>query len=118
MSRCTRGPAPGSRRAAHPAADRGRAVSGSPVVVDGLDVVAVRVEHEGTVVAAVVDGPLARLTVVAVARRHGHAVKLAHGLIVGGVKSDVDVLRRLAAHQGQRTIVALDRDPKSPLADA
>ena len=47
----------------------------SPVVVDHLDVVAVRVEHERAVVARVVDRPFAGRAVVAIAGLEGGAVE-------------------------------------------
>src|SRR5688500_9033975 len=50
----------------------------SPVVIDDLDVVPVRVYHERAVVARVVDRALARLAVVLVARRERGGVERAH----------------------------------------
>ena len=54
----------------------------SAVVVDGLDVVAVGVEHERAVVAGVVDGALAGRAVVAVAGRGRRGVEGVDGRVV------------------------------------
>jgi hypothetical protein len=65
---------------------------GSAVVVDDLDVVAVRVEHEGAVVARVVHGALAGGAVVLVARGERGGVEGPHrGVRVRGER-EVDVL--------------------------
>jgi hypothetical protein len=55
------------------------AIGSAAVVVDDLDVVAVRVEHEGAVVARVVDGALAGGAVVLVARGERGGVERPHG---------------------------------------
>src|SRR5947208_11269880 len=73
-----------------------------PVVADSLDVVAVRVEDEGAVVARVVVA-LARASVVAVAGRERGAVELVDGLVVGRRKGHVQLL-------GQRLPVLRDRE--------
>src|SRR4051794_33022072 len=67
---------------------------GSPlVVVDDLDVVPIRVEHEGAVVARVIDRALARGSVVLVPRRERGGVEGAHrGVLLRGER-EVDVLR-------------------------
>ena len=69
-----------SRARAAPAASR-TSGSSAAVVEDGLDVVAVGVEHEGAVVAGVVLGPLARRAVVAVARAGRGAVERLDGRV-------------------------------------
>src|SRR6266542_4166442 len=65
----------------------------APVVVDDLDVVPVRVEHERAVVARVVDRALARLAVVLVARRERGGVERAHRGVLARGEREVDVLR-------------------------
>src|SRR5918994_5458051 len=65
----------------------------SPVVVDDLDVVPVRVEHERAVVARVVDRALARRAVVLVARRERGGVERAHRGVLARGKRELDVLR-------------------------
>src|SRR5919201_14331 len=75
------------------------------VVVHGLDVVPVGIEHVRAVVAGVVDRALARLAVVAVAGGERNAVELLHGCVVRGGKREVDVFRdRNVAHESERTI--------------
>jgi hypothetical protein len=59
-------------------------------MVDRLDVVAVRVQHKGAVVARVVF-PLARRAVVGAARGQGRFVKGFDGGLVLGLESQVDV---------------------------
>src|SRR3954454_19000177 len=71
----------GGRAGWTPAGERGSA----PVVVDDLDVVPVRVEHERAVVARVIHGALARRAVVLVARRERGGVEPAHpGVLARG----------------------------------
>src|SRR5437899_5921573 len=65
----------------------------APVVVDDLDVVPVRVEHERAVVARVVDRALAGRAVVLVARRERGGVERAHRGVLAGGEREVDVLR-------------------------
>src|SRR5215218_6414648 len=76
----------------------------SPVVVDDLDVVPVRVEHERAVVARVVDRALARRAVVLVARRERDGVKRAHRGVLARREREVDVLR-------ERPLIPDEREP-------
>src|SRR2546430_14390875 len=76
------------------------------VVVHDLDVVAVGVEHEGAVVAGVVDLPLARAAVVAMARIDRGAVeRLDRGVARRG-EGDMHVRGRLAADERERAVLA------------
>jgi hypothetical protein len=59
-------------------------------VVDGLDVVAIGVEHVGAVVAFVVLGPRPGRTVVAPTRFQRRGVETVHGLPGGSGEGDVD----------------------------
>src|SRR4051795_2642047 len=79
----------GGRAGWTPAGERGSA----PVVVDDLDVVPVRVEHERAVVARVVDRALARRAVVLVARRERGGVERAHRGVLARGEREVDGLR-------------------------
>src|SRR3954447_8271218 len=79
----------GGRAGWPPAGERGSA----PVVVDDLDVVPVRVEHERAVVARVIDRALARRAVVLVARRQRGGVERAHRGVLARGERDVDMLR-------------------------
>src|SRR5919201_1828681 len=63
------------------------------VVVDELDVVPVRVEHERAVVARVIDRALARRAMVLVARRERSGMERAHRGILARGEREVDVLR-------------------------
>src|SRR3954451_6477031 len=77
----------------------------APVVVDDLDVVPVRIEHERAVVALVVDRALARRAVVLVARRERRGVEGAHrGVLTRGAR-EVDVLRQRPGGPGARWAV-------------
>src|SRR4051795_6989453 len=89
----------GGRAGWTPAGGRGSA----PVVVDDLDVVPVRVEHERAVVAGVVDRALARRAVVLVARRQRGGVERAHRGVLARGEREVDVLRK-------RPLVAEERE--------
>ena len=82
---------------------RGGAAS-VPVVIDDLDVVPIGVEHEGTVVAGVVDLPFARGAVVGVTGREGGAVKRVDGLVSGRRERNVKRLCRSATDQGEGTV--------------
>src|SRR5690348_11809453 len=73
------------------------------VVEHRLDVVAVRVEDEGAVIALVVDRPLARRAVVAVARLDRGSVERVDLLPALRGERDVDVL-------AQRLAVLRDRE--------
>src|SRR3954471_19487097 len=92
MSRAltTNQPSPTGRK---PGSERSRRAS-SAIVVHHLDVVAVRVEDEGGVVARVVHGALAGGPVVAVAGLERRPVEVLHGPIVVGAERQVQVLRR------------------------
>jgi hypothetical protein len=59
-------------------------------VVDGLDVVAVGVEHVGAVVASVVLGSQPRRTVVAPSRLQRRGVETVHGLPAGSGEGYVE----------------------------
>src|SRR6266542_3162462 len=72
------------------------------VVVHDLDVVAVGIEHEGSVVAGVVERALAGRPVVAVAGTRQLAVERVDGLVVGRLERDVDLLRRVAGDERDR----------------
>ena len=63
-------------------------------MADGLDVVAVGVEHEGAVVARVVVRTFARRAVVATAGGEGGAVEGVHGGAIAGRDRHVDPVRR------------------------
>src|SRR4051794_34834812 len=93
----------GGRAGWPPAGERGSA----PVVVDDLDVVPVRVEHERAVVARVVDRALARRAVVLVARRERSGVERAHRGVLARWKREVDVL-------GERPPVLYEREAVVP----
>jgi hypothetical protein len=72
-------------------------------VVDDLDVVTIRIEHERPVVARVVDGALAGHAVVPVARGERGSVEGPHGGVRVRGERQMDVL-------GERAIVANDRE--------
>ena len=72
-----------------PSVDRG--------VADGLDVVAVGVEHEGRVVGGVVDRPRAGGAVVGAARGEAGGVEGVDRVVVGGEEGEVDAVHRRAA---------------------
>jgi hypothetical protein len=59
-------------------------------VVDGLDVVAIRVERVGAVVAFVVLGPQPRRAVIAPSRLQRRGVEMVHGLTAGSGEGDVE----------------------------
>src|SRR5438874_4418737 len=88
-----------------------------PVVAHDLDIVAVRVEHERAVVAGVIV-PLARRTVVAVARRDERSVELVHDRVVGGREGEVHVLgqRPVVVDDAERPVLAPEMPPFWPLA--
>src|SRR3954449_6599535 len=67
--------------------------SSALVVIDDLDVVPVRVEHERAVVARVVDRALAGRAGVGVPRRERGGVERAHGGVLARGEGEVDVLR-------------------------
>ena len=93
-------------RSQHPAdalGDRDSPVHGSAVVVDDLDVMAVRVEHEGAVIARVVHGALAWGAVVLVARGERGGVEGPHRSVRVRGEGEVDVL-------GERALVAHERE--------
>ena len=71
-------------------------------MVNGLDVVPVGVEDEGTVVAGVVLGPLARPAVVAVARGDRGLVKAVDVVAFRDGEGHVEVLRRRPAVGDER----------------
>jgi hypothetical protein len=74
-------------------------------VVDGLDVVAVRVEDEGRVVVATV-GALARAAVVLSSRGERRGVELVYLSLAGGGKGDVRAdVRRVAEANCERLVV-------------
>jgi hypothetical protein len=66
-------------------------------MANGLDVVAVRVEHALAVLTGVVLGPLGRRAVGAVAGGERDAVELVDGDVVRYAEREVDVLRRVLA---------------------
>src|SRR5690242_4067618 len=76
------------------------------VVVHDLDVVSIRVEHERPEVPGVVDRPLARRAVVAVAGVEGGPVEGLDGLVLLGRKGHVQVLRGLAGDDGEGAVRA------------
>src|SRR3954451_7023155 len=88
----------GGRAGGTPAGERGSA----PVVVDDLDVVPVRVEHERAVVARVIGRALARRAVVLVARRERSGVERAHRGVLARGEREVDVLRERPGVPGGR----------------
>jgi hypothetical protein len=59
-------------------------------VVDGLDVVAIGVEHVGAVVAFVVLGPHPRPAIIVSSRFQRRGVETVHGLPGGSGEGDVD----------------------------
>jgi hypothetical protein len=65
-------------------------LSGGDGVVDHLDVVAIRVEHVGAVVACVILGPQPRRAVIAPSRLQRSGVEAVHGLPAGSGKGDVE----------------------------
>src|SRR6476619_4286712 len=79
--------------------------TGPFIVVDDLDVVAIRVEHEGAVVPGVVHGALAGPTVVLIARGERRGVEVPHRGVRVRWEGEVDVL-------GERPIVAHERERK------
>jgi D-alanyl-D-alanine carboxypeptidase (penicillin-binding protein 5/6) len=81
-------PTIGMSTTARPAAADGSA----PVVVDDLDVVPIRVEHERAVVPRMVDRALARPAVVLVARRERGRVECAHRGVLARREREVDLL--------------------------
>src|SRR3954470_3822436 len=82
------------------------------VVTDDLDVVAVGVEDERAVVAGVVDRPLTRCAVVAVARAGGRGVEPVNRRVVAGER-DMDVLGRPGAREhGERSGLAGEPRPR------
>jgi hypothetical protein len=66
-------------------------------VADGLDVVAVRIEHEGAVVTRVIDGPRSGLAVVAPAGGERGRVKGVDGGVIGGGEGDMGRRGRLTS---------------------
>jgi hypothetical protein len=76
------------------------------VVVDELDVVPIRVEHECTVVARVVDRALSRRPVVPVAGFDEGAMELVHCGVPVDREGDVNVLRRGAVDDRERALCA------------
>ena len=86
-------------------------------MVDGLDVVAVGIEHESRVVAGVVS-PLARAAVVAPAGGEGRVVEALHRVLVRGLEREVEPACRLAvaAHEqlvgGEPVVAAAHLDPE------
>src|SRR5215211_4559528 len=87
-----------------------------PVVVYGLDVVAVGVEHERAVIADVVDRPFSGRAVVFVAGRDGDAVERVHGRVVGHAEREVQMLRPRAPvlHERERASGADDVEALRP----
>src|SRR4051794_34394671 len=77
--------------------------SSALVVVDDLDVVPVRVEHERAVVARVIDRALARSAVVLVAGSERGGVERAHRGVLARAEREVDML-------GERPLVADERE--------
>src|SRR5687768_9282094 len=89
----------------------------SSVVVHDLDVVPVRVEHEGGVIARVVDGSLAGGAVVAVAGRGGVAMEAVDRLVVRRREREMDVLgRALAGDDREGSADARELRPVAELA--
>src|ERR1700694_492698 len=82
------------------------------VVVDDFDVVAVRVEYVGGVVAVVVAGTLTRLAVAAVSGSGRIGVEATHVVVVAGER-DVNVLCRLAADHGESAVRYADRKARA-----
>src|SRR6266542_4808200 len=96
------GTRPSSRSAREARRRRPGRETRSPIVVDNLDVVAVRVEDECPVVPRVIDRPLAGPAVVPVAGSRRDAVELVHDRVVAGRERHVDMLRRLAGEENER----------------
>jgi hypothetical protein len=101
----------GLERAARPSVEMwwgGLAGHGLAVVVDDLDVVAVRVEHEGAVIARVVHGARAGGAVVLVARGERGGVEGPHRGVRVRREREVDVLRKraLVAHEREGEVGA------------
>src|SRR5829696_7316537 len=86
----------------YPPGGPGNRRSARAVVVDHLDVVAVRVEHVRAVVAGVVVRTFAGAAAVAVAGGGRRPVEGVDGGVVGGRERHVDVLRRPALPQRER----------------
>jgi hypothetical protein len=80
-------------------------IARAAVVVDDLDVVPVRVEHERAVVARVVHHSLARRAVVLVARRERGGVERAHSGVLARGERKVDVLRERPLVSDERETV-------------
>src|SRR3954449_11028620 len=81
--------------------------SSALVVIDDLDVVPVRVEHERAVVARVIDRALARRAVVLVARRERGGVERAHGGVLARGEREVHVLRQRPPVADEREAVVV-----------
>jgi len=100
------------KRARSSSSDHGLVHNSVPVVLDDLDFVPVRVEHERAVVARVVDGALAWRAVVLVARRERGGVERAYSGLLARRERKVDVLseRPLIADEREAVVRAGELD--------
>jgi hypothetical protein len=85
-------------------------------VADSLDVVAVGVEDEGSVLTGVVDGPFPGRPVVVVPGGEGNAVEFGDGFVVVDRERDVQVLRGRALDERRRAVARRDVEPLRPFA--